>query len=83
MKGKYEKVQYRVEFASTQSSATFVEKSPWKTTFEENFGYIALNDGLQQWRVMGFLASSGLEVRKVERQTASLEEIFMKVAGQA
>ena len=83
VKTKYDSPRYRVEFASAQDALTFAARSPWKVSYEEIFAFIDLDNELPEMNaVLGYLANSGLGIRKVERQTSSLEEIFMKVAGQ-
>jgi ABC-2 type transport system ATP-binding protein len=83
VKTKYDSPRYRVEFASAQDALTFAARSPWKVSYEEIFAFIDLDNELPEMNaVLGYLANSGLSIRKVERQTSSLEEIFMKVAGQ-
>jgi ABC-2 type transport system ATP-binding protein len=83
VKSKYDSPRYRVEFSSAQDALTFAARAPWKISYEGTFAFIDLNNELPEMTtVLGYLANSGLSIRKVERQTASLEEIFMKVAGQ-
>ena len=62
---------------------SLLRRAPWKVRYEGAFAFIDLNNELPEMTaVLGYLANSGLSIRKAERQTASLEEIFMKVAGQ-
>jgi ABC-2 type transport system ATP-binding protein len=83
VKTKYDSPRYRVEFSSAQDALTFAARAPWKVSYEGIFGFIDLDNELPEMNaLLGYLANSGLSIRKVERQTASLEEIFMKVAGQ-
>jgi len=84
VRSKYDSPRYRVEFANEQDALTFAALAPWKVSNKGTFGFIDMNNELPEMKdVLGYLAGSGLNVRKAERQTASLEEIFMKVAGQA
>jgi ABC-2 type transport system ATP-binding protein len=84
VRSKYDSPRYRVEFANAQDALTFAALAPWKVSHDGTFGFIDMKDGLPEMKdVLGYLAGSKLDVRKAERQTASLEEIFMKVAGQA
>jgi ABC-2 type transport system ATP-binding protein len=83
VKTKYDSPRYRVEFASAQDALTFAARAPWKVNYDGIFAFIDLDNELPEMNaVLGYLANSGLSIRKVERQTSSLEEIFMKVAGQ-
>ena len=83
VKAKYDSPRYRVEFSSAQDALTFAARASWKVQYEGAIAFIDLNNELPEMNaVLGYLANSGLSIRKVERQTSSLEEIFMKVAGQ-
>lgn len=82
VKAKYENPRYRIEFSSPASAANFVSENPWEAVNEGSIAFIPrMEDRPKMEDVLRFLADSGLDVRKVERQTASLEEIFMKVVG--
>lgn len=82
VRAKYDSPRYRVEFTSDQDALTFAARAPWKVSYQGRFGFIDMTNELPEMKeLFGFLATSGLEVRKAERQTSSLEEIFMKVAG--
>ena len=79
---KYDSPRYRVEFASEEDALNFAARAPWKVSYHGTSGFIDITNEVPEMReVLGYLAGSGLIVRKAERQTASLEEIFMKVAG--
>ncbi|WP_075620287.1 ABC transporter ATP-binding protein [Paenisporosarcina indica] len=84
VRAKYDHPRYRVEFGSAEDAKTFSLAAPWHVAVEGTIGFI---DIIQDMPVMSdmlkLLGESGLDIRKAERQTASLEEIFMKVAGQA
>lgn len=82
VRAKYDSPRYRVEFASEEDALNFAARAPWKVSYQGTSGFIDIMNGVPEMKeVLGYLAGSGLIVRKAERQTASLEEIFMKVAG--
>jgi len=84
VRAKYDQPRYRVEFASTEAATIFSQAAPWHVTVEGTLGIIDItNDMPSMNELLKLLGDSGLDIRKAERQTASLEEIFMKVAGQA
>lgn len=82
VRAKYDSPRYRVEFISEQDALTFAARAPWKMNYKGTFATIKMsNDNPEMKEILGYLATSGLGVLKVERQTTSLEEIFIKVAG--
>jgi len=84
VRAKYDQPRYRVEFGRAEDAHKFAHQAPWAVQIEGTSGIIDMTNGLPSMiEVLKSLAESGLDVRKAERQTASLEEIFMKVAGQA
>jgi ABC-2 type transport system ATP-binding protein len=84
VRAKYDSPRYRVEFASEEDALNFAARAPWKVNYQGTTSVIDMtNEEPEMKEVLGYLAESGLIVRKAERQTASLEEIFMKVAGHA
>ncbi|MGB3259281.1 ATP-binding cassette domain-containing protein [Paenisporosarcina sp.] len=84
VRAKYDQPRYRVEFGRAEDAIIYSERAPWNVQVEGACGTIHLAQGFPTMAdVLKSLAESGLDVRKAERQTANLEEIFMKVAGQA
>ncbi|MGE6489695.1 ATP-binding cassette domain-containing protein [Paenisporosarcina sp. NPDC076898] len=84
VRAKYDQPRYRVEFGRAEDAIIYSERAPWNVQVEGACGTIHLTQELPTMSdVLKSLAESGLDVRKAERQTANLEEIFMKVAGQA
>jgi len=82
VRAKYDQPRYRVEFGRAEDAIMYSERAPWNVQVEGACGTIHLEQGLPTMAdVLKSLAESGLDVRKAERQTANLEEIFMKVAG--
>lgn len=79
---KYDQPRYRVEFERAEEAMSFSNQVPWPMEIEGTRGTISISNDLPLMTdVLRSLADSGLAVHKAERQTASLEEIFMKVAG--
>lgn len=70
-----------IEFDSLLELKRFTETSPWKVT---STGVVASIDvraeQVEMPEILSILNTKSFHIRKVERQTASLEEIFMKVA---
>jgi ABC-2 type transport system ATP-binding protein len=84
VRAKYDSPRYRVEFASEEDALNFAARAPWKVSYQGTSSVIDMTNEMPEMKeVLGYLAESGLIVRKAERQTASLEEIFMKVAGRS
>lgn len=77
VKAKYEHRQIVVEFKVVEEAAQFVVNSTLSAEQQGNI-VILQTDDMQQ--VIQELAKETFEIRKVEQQSASLEEIFMKVA---
>ena len=83
VRAKYDQPRYRVEFGNSEAATIFSLAAPWHVTVEGTIGIIEIAQEMPAMsEVLKLLGDSGLDVRKAERQTASLEEIFMKVAGQ-
>lgn len=83
VRAKYDSPRYRVEFTCEEDALNFAARAPWKMSYLGTTSFIDITNEMPEMKeVLGYLAGSGLSVRKAERQTASLEEIFMKVAGQ-
>lgn len=74
---KYADPKYRVQFVSEQAALTFATRM--KVQSEGMVVYLPVDRSMQE--VLQLLAQEQTEIIKVERITASLDEIFMKVAG--
>lgn len=82
VKSKFEERRFKVTFATEKDALQFASQSELPAMNEGTYVYVEIADGyptMQQ--LLNRLANSSFDVLKVERQTASLEEIFMKVAG--
>lgn len=70
-----------IEFEEQREIERFKESSPWQFTAVGRVISIDMKTtGIDMPAVLSILNEGAFLVRKVERQTASLEEIFMKVA---
>ncbi|WP_274308765.1 ABC transporter ATP-binding protein [Solibacillus daqui] len=83
VKAKFEQPRFKVTFANEQQALQFAQLSTLPTTSEGCYAYVEIIDAQPTMQeLLQRLANSTFEIVKVERQTASLEEIFMKVAGE-
>jgi ABC-2 type transport system ATP-binding protein len=77
---KYANPRILIDFESTGEAERFTALSPWAIDREKKQVSIdALKAGVGTSEVVALLHKESLHIRKVELQTASLEEIFMKV----
>jgi len=78
---RFDELHYVVEFSSEEEAKHFTDQYELKGKIKGCFVYIEIIDekpSMQQ--LLRYLSNAPYKIRKVERQTASLEEIFMKVA---
>lgn len=82
VRDKYANPQYRILFADTEEAAKFVEISPWPARQENEVAFVPLEDKKPIMNeVLQVLANSNLSLSKLERASASLEEIFLQVVN--
>ncbi|MEK4630279.1 MAG: ABC transporter ATP-binding protein [Solibacillus sp.] len=82
VKAKFELPRYKVQFKNEAQAHQFASQSQLHATAVQNIVYVdILNDAPTMQQLLQRLVASPYEVEKVEREVASLEEIFMKVAG--
>jgi len=80
---KYANPMYKIYFVSSEEAEKFVEISPWPTKQENSIAFIHIEEEKPVMNeVLRVLADSHLSLLKVERATASLEEIFLKVVNE-
>ena len=83
VRAKFESPRYRIEFASQEDALQFASQSELSVTVNGTSVYVEIvEERPTMQQLLERLAASKLAVTKVERVTASLEEIFMEVAGQ-
>ena len=77
---KYANPVYKMYFSSSEEAARFVELSPWSARQENSIAFIHIEEAKPLMNeVLRVLSDSNLSLSKVERATASLEEIFLQV----
>ncbi|KXH83773.1 ABC transporter ATP-binding protein [Sporosarcina sp. HYO08] len=77
---KYAEPKIVIEFDQIEGARLFKESAPWSMTIEGRKAWLDLSDqAVHMNDIFSSLSAKTYNVRKVERQTASLEEIFMKV----
>lgn len=82
VRDKYANPLFRIIFADTEEAAKFVEISPWAARQENEVVFIHLEDNKPTMNeVLQVLTHSNLQLSKVERASASLEEIFLQVVN--
>ncbi|MDD1504173.1 ABC transporter ATP-binding protein [Lysinibacillus sp. CNPSo 3705] len=78
---RFEESNYVVEFSTEKEAQLFASQSELIGKAKGSYVYIEIIDEQPSMQgLLQHLSSCPYEIRKVERQTASLEEIFMKVA---
>ncbi|MEK4227951.1 ABC transporter ATP-binding protein [Solibacillus sp. FSL H8-0538] len=80
---RFDEPRYKVQFSSSEEALQFASQSELSAIAEGAAVYVEIRDDnptMQQ--LLARLAASPFMVIQVERVTASLEEIFLKVAGQ-
>jgi len=79
---KYANPMYKIYFSNSNEAAQFVETSPWPAMQEGPIAFIHLEDAKPMMQeVLQALANCNLSLSKVERASASLEEIFLQVVN--
>ena len=82
VKDKYANPMFKILFADIEEAAKFVEISPWSARQENEIVFIHLEENKPMMNeVLQVLANSKLRLSKVERASASLEEIFLQVVN--
>lgn len=78
---RYAKPRILIEFDKVEELFRFKQVSPWKfTTTNRTILIDVVAENAKMAAVLELLHEENFLIRKVERQTASLEEIFMEVA---
>lgn len=79
---KFDEPRYKIQFASGEEARQFASQSELVAKVEQNIVYVEIQEETPSMQpLLQRLAVAPYQVVKVERETASLEEIFMKVAG--
>ncbi|MFF2754192.1 ATP-binding cassette domain-containing protein [Psychrobacillus sp. NPDC058041] len=79
---KYANPVYKMYFSTSDEAAKFVGNSPWSARQEGSIAFIHIEDAKPEMNeILHTLANSNLNLSKVERASASLEEIFLQVVN--
>lgn len=83
VKAKFDEPRYKITFAHIDDALQFASQSTLRAYATKNIVHVdVIEDYPTMQQLLQQLAASPYEIVKVERETASLEEIFMKVAGE-
>ncbi|CAM3239332.1 ABC transporter ATP-binding protein [Filibacter tadaridae] len=81
VRSRYAEPRIIIEFEKEQELQRFTEMAPWHVSANGlTVAIDVLTEGVGMPAIIALLHGQSFLVRKIERQTASLEEIFMKVA---
>ncbi|TWT06698.1 ABC transporter ATP-binding protein [Planococcus sp. CPCC 101016] len=82
VKERHANPQIRIQFQSNSRALAFTERQMWKCEVKENSVFLPFyENGPNMQQVLHVLASEKEDILGVEFQTASLEEIFLKVVA--
>lgn len=81
MKQKYAEDCYVIQVNDAEQATEIVRLAPFAVQQEGNTLKVMVDEMLTMRTLHQFLATLPFDVQKVEKQSATLEEIFMKVAG--
>lgn len=81
VRARFDEPRYQIQFVNEADAVRFASQSKFPTTVNGATVFIEIKDHVPSMKqLLHLLAASSLQVQKIERQTVSLEEIFMKVA---
>lgn len=81
VRNRYAKPRILIEFDKIEELHRFTKVSPWKFAMDNRTISIDVKvEKVEMSAVLSVLHEESFLIRKIERQTASLEEIFMEVA---
>ncbi len=82
VRSRYEDPQIRIRFENADAAEGFVQQAPWPAVVKGTAAVIPVKaEGPAMQDVFRFLAVKNLPVVGVEQETASLEDIFLKVVA--
>lgn len=81
VKKRHANPQIRIGFDNSGHAARFLQSNPWQAEVKGNSIWLPASGGPSMEEVLRVLASDPAGVNAVERQSATLEEIFLKVVG--
>jgi len=84
VRSRYAQPQIRIRFENSDAAKRFMNEAPWPSTLEASAVVLpSTTQGPVMQDVFRSLAASGLPVLGVEQETASLEDIFLKVVAES
>ena len=81
VKKRHANPQIRIRFDDSEQASRFLENTPWQAEAKGASVILASSGGPAMEEVLRVLAAAPAGVAAVERQSATLEEIFLKVVG--
>lgn len=81
VKGKYAEELYVVEVTVVEEAEALAKSAPFEVEIDSLRVKVRAADGVSMRTIQAWLVEQPFDVVKVEKQAATLEEIFMKVAG--
>ena len=82
VKNRYAEPRIRLRFETEQAAIEFENRRLWQLARKKNIIDVPLSDtGPTMQQLLGALANSDSGIAGIERQNATLEEIFLKVAN--
>lgn len=82
VKSRYAEPRIRLRFETEQAAALFESRKLWPMQRDRNVIALPISDeGPSMQQVMAVLAKEESGIAGIDKQSASLEEIFLKVAG--
>lgn len=81
VKNRHANPQIRIRFDNSEQASRFLQNSPWQAEAKGASIFLAGSGGPAMEEVLSVLAAAPAGVAAVERQSATLEEIFLKVVG--
>lgn len=82
VRSRYADPKIRVRFENTDAAERFVEKAPWPGAVKGTAAVLPVKEeGPFMQEVFRYLAVNSLPVLGIEQETASLEDIFLKVVA--
>lgn len=82
VKNRYAEPRIRLRFETEQAAIEFENRKLWQMARKKNIIDLPLSEtGPSMQQLLGVLANSGSGIAGIDRQNATLEEIFLKVAS--
>ena len=83
VRAKFDEPRYKIQFATVAEALRFAGQAELTAIADGEYVYVEIQEDLPTMQqLLERLTASPFHIVKIERETASLEEIFMKVAEQ-